>query len=271
MFVTDLAVRPDELAVALEERGFASLYIPEHTHIPISRRTPAPTGDDVLPEEYRRTLDPFVALMAAAAATERLRVGTGICLVAQHDPLVLAKSIATLDQLSGGRFAFGVGYGWNREEMEDHGVDPSTRREVVREKVLAIEALWVQEEAGFAGDHVRFEPSWSWPKPRQQPRPPVLVGGGPGPTTFSHIAEFGDGWIPIGGAGVEDALPDLRAAMEEAGRDPSTLEVVTFGTVPAPGKLDHYREIGVTEVAFRIPSAPRDEVLPILDEYAVYA
>lgn len=270
MFVTDVAMNPAELARAAEDRGFASLYVPEHTHIPVSRRTPPPTGDEILPEEYRRTLDPFVALSWAAAVTERLRVATGISLVAQHDPLVMAKAVATLDQLSGGRFALGVGYGWNREEMEDHGVDPDRRREVVREKILAMEALWAGDEAGFDGEHVQFEPSWSWPKPVQRPRPPVLVGGGAGPTTFSHIAEFGDGWIPIGGSGVSEALPDLHAAMEAAGRDPSSLEIVTFGTVPNPGKLDHYREVGVTEVVFRVPSAPADGVLPVLDDYAPY-
>lgn len=267
MFATDVSMRPDELARAVEDRGFDSFYVPEHTHIPSSRRTPAPTGDADLPEEYRRTLDVFVALAWAAAATERIRIGTGICLVAQRDVIVTAKEVATIDHLSGGRFVFGIGYGWNREEMEDHGVDPARRRDIVREKVLAMEGLWVQEEAGFDGEFVRFEPSWSWPKPVQQPRPPVLLGGAPGPTLFAHIAEFGDGWMPIGGAGVAAALPALRDAMEAVGRDPAGLEIATFGSIPDAGKLEHFREIGVTEVILRVPSARADIVLPLLDRY----
>ncbi|HLG00599.1 MAG TPA: LLM class F420-dependent oxidoreductase [Acidimicrobiia bacterium] len=268
MFATDVSMRPDQLAIAVEDRGFDAFYVPEHTHIPSSRRTPAPTGDADLPEEYRRTLDVFVALAWAAAATERIRIGTGICLVAQRDIIVTAKEVATIDHLSGGRFVFGIGYGWNREEMEDHGVDPSRRRDIVREKVLAMEGLWAQDEAAFDGEFVRFEPSWSWPKPVQQPRPPVLLGGAPGPTLFSHIAEYGDGWMPIGGSGVAAALPALRDAMDAAGRDPAGLEVATFGSIPDPGKLEHFREIGVTEVILRVPSAPDDVVLPLLDRYA---
>lgn len=268
MFATDVSMRPDALARAAEERGFASFYVPEHTHIPVSRRTPAPTGDAELPEEYRRTLDPFVALAWAAAATERIRIGTGICLLAQHDAIVTAKAVATIDHLSAGRFVFGIGYGWNREEMEDHGVDPSRRRELVREKALAMQALWADGEAGYAGEFVRLSPSWSWPKPMQRPRPPVLIGGAAGSTLFAHIAEYADGWMPIGGAGVGDAVPRLREAMEAAGRDPSVLEVATFGSVPDEGKLDHFRDIGVTEVILRVPSAPDDVVVPLLDEYA---
>lgn len=270
VFATDRAVGPAELAREAEARGFDSMYFPEHTHIPVSRRTPAPTGDAELPEEYRRTLDPFVALGAAAAVTERLRLGTGICLVAQREPIVTAKAVATLDHLSGGRFVFGVGFGWNREEAADHGVEFSKRRERVREQMLAMQRLWSEDEAGFDGEHVRFEPSWSWPKPVQQPRPPVLVGGGAGPKLFAHIAEWADGWIPIGGAGVAAALPDLRRAFESAGRDPAALEVVVFGAMPDPGKLEYYESMGVTEVVCRLPSAPRAEVLPVLDQYAAF-
>jgi len=244
------------------------LYVHEHTHIPTSRRTPPPTGEAVLAEEYKRTLDPFVALAAAAAVTSRLTLGTAVCLVAQHDPIVLAKEVATLDLLSGGRLVFGIGFGWNREEMENHGVDPRRRRELVREKMLAMERLWSEERASFAGELVRFEECWSWPKPARQPRPPVLLGGTAGPTLFAHIAEYGDGWMPIGGAGVGGALPALRRAMEGAGRDPAHLKVILIGTIPDPGKLDHYASIGVTEVALRLPSAPADAVLPVLDDYA---
>jgi probable F420-dependent oxidoreductase len=268
IFATDRSMSPVELAREAEARGFHSLYVPEHTHIPTSRRTLPPTGDALLPEEYRRTLDPTVALAAAAAVTSRIRLGTGVALVAQHDPLVLAKALATLDLVSGGRLVLGVGYGWNREEMESHGVEYGRRREIVREKMLAMQALWSREVAEFRGEHVRFEPSWQWPKPLQQPRPTVLVGGAPGPKLFAHVAEWADGWLPIGGAGIRAALPALRAAFEARGRDPAALRVVPMGVVPDAAKLAHYASIGVTEAVLRLPSAPRDVVLPVLDDYA---
>jgi probable F420-dependent oxidoreductase len=251
MFVTDVAIDPVALAREAEARGFQSLYLPEHTHIPTSRRTPPPTGEKVLAEEYKRTLDPFVSLAAAAATTSRIRLGTAVCLVAQRDPIVLAKEIATLDLLSGGRVVLGIGFGWNREEMASHGIDFRRRRDLAREKVLAMQALWAADRASFHGELVCFEESWSWPKPLQRPRPPVLVGGAPGPTLFAHIAEYGDGWMPIGGAGVRAALPDLRQAVARAGRDPARLEVVLIGTLPEPGKLAYYDSLGVTEVARR--------------------
>ena len=268
LFLTDQTIAAAELAREVEARGFHSLYFPEHTHIPTSRQTPPPTGEPELPEEYKRTLDPFVALAAAAAATSRLRLGTGVCLVAQHHPLVLAKTVATLDLISGGRFVFGIGFGWNREEMASHDVDFRTRRERVREHTLAMQRLWTGERASFAGEFVSFDESWSWPKPVQQPWPPILIGGAPGPKMFAHIAEYADGWIPIGGAGVGAALPDLRRAVERAGRDPASLRVVPFGTIPNPGKLDYYQSIGITEVVLRLPSAARDVTLRTLDEYA---
>jgi len=191
---TDEVMDPVELAREAETRGFHSLYIPEHTHIPTSRETPAPTGTPELAREYLRTLDPYIALAAASSVTDRILLGTGIGLVAQHDPITFAKEIATLDRLCGGRFAFGIGYGWNREEMRNHGVAFHERRAIVRERMLAMQALWSQERASFAGEHVRFEESWSWPKPVQRPRPPVLIGGAPGPKLFRHIAEDADGW-----------------------------------------------------------------------------
>ncbi len=268
MFATDQAVGPVQLARELEMRGFHSLYFPEHTHIPTSRKTPAPTGEPELPEEYKRTLDPFVALAAAAAVTSRIKLGTGICLVAQRDPIVTAKEVATLDLLSNGRFAFGIGFGWNREEMEDHDVDFRRRREQTREHVLAMQQLWTNERAAFHGDFVRFQESWSWPKPVQQPRPPILIGGAAGPRLFAHIAEYADGWIPIGGAGVRAVLPDLRRAMQEAGRDPADLQIVVFGAVPDRGKLDYYASLGITEVVARLPAGPAATVLRVLDEYA---
>jgi probable F420-dependent oxidoreductase len=268
LHATDLAMSPVELAPEAEARGFHSLYVPEHTHIPVSRRTPPPTGEAELAEEYLRSLDPWVALAAAAARTRSIRLGTGVALVAQHDPIALAKQIATLDLLSGGRVVVGVGYGWNVEEMEDHGIDVKRRRARVREVMLAMQALWSREVAEFHGEFVRFEASWQWPKPVQQPRPTVLIGGAPGPTLFAHIAEYADGWLPIGGAGLREALPALHRALEARGRDPAALHVVPMGVFPTPGKLDHYRESGVTECVLRLPSSPRDQVMPVLDEYA---
>jgi probable F420-dependent oxidoreductase len=265
MFATDRSIGPVDLAREAEARGFDALYLPEHTHIPVSRRTPPPTGEPELPEEYRRTLDPFVALAAAASVTSRIRLGTGICLVAQRDPIATAKAVATLDHLSGGRFVLGVGFGWNEDEMESHGVDPRTRRARAREHVLAMQRLWADDVASFAGEHVRLPPSWSWPKPVQRPWPPVLIGGGAGPKLFAHVAEYADGWMPIGGAGVGAALPALHEAVRAAGRDPAQIEVVIFGAVPDEGKMARYAALGVNEVVMRLPSAGRDEVLPALD------
>lgn len=273
MFATDVSMDVVELARAAEERGLESLWLPEHTHIPVSRRTPAPTGDAELAPEYKRCLDPLVALAAAASVTSTIRLGTGILLAAQREPIVTAKAVATLDHLSGGRAALGVGFGWNEDELEHHGVAMGDRRAVAREHLLAMQALWADDEAAFSGEHVHLAPSWSWPKPVQQDaegrrRVPVLHGGAAGPKLFAHIAEYGDGWIPIGGAGLTDSIPRLREAVAEAGRDPSALEIVPFGSLPDPGKLDHFERIGVTECVFRIPSAPRDVVLPLLDEQA---
>jgi probable F420-dependent oxidoreductase len=268
IFPTDRSISIIDLARAAEARRFDSLWVPEHTHIPVSRRTPPPTGDEVLPEQYRRCLDPLVALTAAAMVTERLRVGTGVCLVAQREPLVTAKAVATLDLVSGGRFDFGVGFGWNEDELEHHGVAYRQRREVAREHVLAMQRLWADDEAAFSGEHVTFGPSWSWPKPVQRPWPPVLLGGAAGPKLFSHIAEYGDGWIPIGGAGLTAAIPQLQQVVASAGRDPSSLQIVSFGSLPDPGKLEHFAAIGVTEVVFGLPSAPRDDVLRVLDRHA---
>jgi len=267
MFPTDQTIEPVELARAVEERGFDSLWFPEHTHIPTTRKTPYPAGEP-LPPEYFRTHDPFVALAMAAAVTTTLKVGTGICLVAQHDPIVLAKQVASLDRLSGGRFIFGIGYGWNVDEMEDHGVDPRERRDVVREKVLAMRALWSQEEASFNGEHVDLPPSWMWPKPLQQPGPPVLIGGAAGPTLLRHVVEYADGWMPIGGRGLTEKLPELRRLAEESGRDPATVRVSVFGARPDAEVLDHYAELGVDRTILGLPPASRDKVLPVLDRLA---
>ncbi len=265
MFATDRSMDVVELAIEAEARGFSSLWIPEHTHIPTSRLTPPPTGEATLPEEYRRTLDPLVVLAAAAARTSTIRLGTGILLPAQREPIVTAKAIATLQNLSAGRFWAGVGFGWNADEMAHHGVDYTTRRAQCREHVLAMQALWNDEVAEFHGDFVDFGPSWSWPKPD---RPvPVVIGGGAGPKLFSHIAEYGAGWIPIGGSGLATAIPQLREAVAAAGRDPSAVEIIPFGTIPTPEKLEHFATIGVTECVVRLPSAGRDDVLRVLDTY----
>jgi probable F420-dependent oxidoreductase len=258
----------DDFARAVEARGYDSLYLPEHTHLPLTRATPPALVAGVSLEDYKRILDPFVSLAAAAAVTQHILLGTGIALVAQHDPIVLAKQIATLDRLSGGRFVLGMGYGWNRDEAADHGVDFSQRRAVAREKLLCMQALWSQDEAQYRGEHVSLPPSFSWPKPIQQPRVRTLVGGGAGPVLFAAIAEYADGWMPIGGAGIGAALEGLRRSFRAAGRDPDTLEVVPFGTIPDDGKLAHFASIGCTEVVLRVPSGPEPDMLRVLDDYA---
>lgn len=267
IFLTDHSIGPAEIAREAEARGFISLFLPEHTHIPTSRATPAPMGEP-LPEQYRRTLDPFVSLTAAAAVTERLKLGTGICLVAQRDPIVTAKEVATLDHLSGGRFVFGIGFGWNVEEIEDHGVLYPQRRAVGRENVLTMKRLWTEDEAFFEGDHVRMEKSWAYPKPVQKPHPPVWIGGQGGPVLFRHIAEYADGWMPIGGRGVAKQREALAAAVEAAGRDPATVPIVPMGTIPDPGKLEYFHSLGIEDVILNVPTGTRDEVIPFLDHNA---
>jgi probable F420-dependent oxidoreductase len=267
IFGTDQTIDPATLAVQAEARGFASLYLPEHTHIPTSRLTAPPSGDDVLADEYSRTLDPMVALATAAAVTERLVVGTGVALVAQHDPIAYAKAWATLDLLSGGRCVLGVGFGWNAEEMADHGVDMATRRERVAEHVAAMRALWCDDEASFDGEFVRFAPSWSWPKPHGGRAIPVLVGGGSGPKLMDHVVSWADGWMPIGSSGLATALPQLRERWVAAGREGSPV-VVPFGVVATRDKLAYLDGLGVDEVVVRVPSAGRHEVLAALDEVA---
>jgi len=267
IFPTDVSIRPDTLAVALEERGFESLWVTEHTHIPTSRTSPWPGGPN-LPEEYKRTLDPFVALTAAAAVTTSLRLGTGICLVAQHDPIVLAKTIASLDFLSRGRFIFGIGVGWNTEEMADHGVDPARRRSIARDKVLAMKALWTEDEASYSGEFVRFDSTWSWPKPVQRPHPPVVMGGAGGPITFRHVIEYCDGWMPIHGRrAVLGAITELRRGAEDAGRDGATIEIGVFGVPWDAAVIQTYREAGVSRCLLGLPSAPESTVMPLLDTF----
>jgi probable F420-dependent oxidoreductase len=267
IFATDYAIEIQELARALEERGFESLFLPEHTHIPTSRKTPF-RGGAPLPKEYRHTYDPFVALSFAAAATERLRLGTGICLVAQRDPIVTAKCVASLDRLSGGRFVFGIGGGWNVDEMENHGARYETRFKLLRERVLAMKALWTEEEAAFHGDMVDFDPVWSDPKPVQKPHPPVILGGET-QHTLRRVVEFGDGWFPRAGPDFEPAegMSRLRQAAAEAGRDMASLSVTVFRAPADKAALESFAKAGVARVLLGLPSAGRDEVLRLLDKY----
>jgi probable F420-dependent oxidoreductase len=269
-FLTDRDMAPADLARAVEERGFHSLYLPEHTHLPVRADTPPALVEGVHLDDYRRSLDPFVSLSMAAAVTDRILLGTGVVLAAQHDPIVLGKLIATLDHLSGGRVVFGLGFGWNRAEAADHGVVFSERRAIAREHVLCMQALWSQEQPEFHGTHVSLDPCWSWPKPIQQPRVTTLVGGGAHPGVFGAIAEYADGWMPIGGAGLTDALPELHRAVEAQGRDPRSVRVVPFGTVPSDEKLARYQNLGVHEVVLRVPSGKADEMLAVLDTHAEY-
>lgn len=264
-FLTDRSIRPDELAREVECMGFDSLFLPEHTHIPSSRATPAPMGEP-LPEQYRRCVDPFIALTAAALVTERIRIGTGICLLAQRDPIITAKEVASIELLAPGRFVFGVGYGWNREEAADHGVPWEARRDVVHEKLRAVRTLWTEDEASFDGEHVGFAPSWQWPKPQQAP--PVWLGVSAGERNLDALVEHADGWIPIGGSGLRRTLPVLRERLAAAGRDPAEFEVVPFGSTPDADKFGYFAELGITETVANAPSADRDEVLPWLEDYA---
>lgn len=263
------AIHPGVLAREAEARGFESLFFPEHTHIPTSRRSPYPAGGE-LPREYAHTYDPFVALTASALATERLRVGTGVCLIIERDPITTAKEIASLDHLSGGRFLFGVGAGWNREEMENHGTDPKVRMKVLVERVKAMKEIWREDEAEFHGEYVDFDPVWAWPKPVQQPNPPVLVGG-MGPTVEDRVLEIGDEWLPqmvtldnVDEFAKRAAALQSRAA--DAGRGP--IPMTLFGASPKPEAVEAYERAGITRVLFLLPPAGADEVLPRLDRLA---
>ncbi|MFG3498011.1 TIGR03619 family F420-dependent LLM class oxidoreductase [Streptomyces sp. NPDC047928] len=269
IFLTDETVTPVRLARELERRGFAGLYVPEHTHIPVERASGYPPGGE-LPREYGRTLDPFVALAQAAAVTERLAVGTGVTLVAQHDPIGLAKQVATLDHLTGGgRLTLGVGLGWNREEAEDHGVHWATRRSLVRDRMALMRALWEPEPTPYEGEFGSVRASLAHPKPAGG-APRILLGGAAGPRLFADVVGYADGWMPVGGRGLTEHLPVLRAAWEKAGRDPELLQVVPYAVRPTPGKLDHYASLGVREVVLQLPPGDEAEVLNVLDEYAAY-
>lgn len=269
MFPMDTAIRPDVLAREVERRGFESLWFPEHSHIPVSRETPwgGVEGAPPLPEQYWRSHDVFVALGYAAAVTSTLRLGTGVALVAQRDPIWTAKEVASLDALSGGRLLFGIGYGWNKEEMAQHGVDFSKRRALLREKMLMMKALWTEDEAVFKGEMTSLEPSWAWPKPAQKPHPPIIMGAAAGPRTIADIAEFCDGWMPLATRmDISGEVSRVRAAVAAAGRDPATLEITAYG-----GRIEDVEKLaaaGVDRVVINLRPLGAEETIAHLDRIA---
>ena len=267
IFATDYAMRVDDLARECEARGFESLWLPEHTHIPTSRRTPWPGGGE-LSREYWHTLDPFVALMAAAAVTKNLKLGTGICLIIERDTIITAKEVASLDMLSNGRFLFGIGGGWNVEEMAHHGTAHKTRFKKLREQVLAMKELWTKDEPEFHGEFVNFEKSWCWPKPVQRPHPPVLLGGETS-WTLQRVVDFCEGWFPRSRDPqlTLSAMEELKKCAERAGRDMRTISTSVFGLAGDQALLERYRSAGFTRAILRLPSAGRDTILPMLDQY----
>ncbi|MGI9615851.1 MAG: LLM class F420-dependent oxidoreductase [Acidimicrobiales bacterium] len=274
MFPTDKAINPIELAKEAEARDVESLWFPEHSHIPTSRESPWGLNPKAppLPEEYWRTHDQFVALGAAAAVTSKIKLATGITLVAQRDPIWLAKEVATVDALSNGRFILGIGYGWNKEELAHHGVTFGERRAVVRERILAMKEIWTNDEASFDGEHVSFSSSWQWPKPTQRPHPPIVLGGAAGPKTMRDIVEYCDGFMPISGRyDIAGQINQIKEMAEEAGRDPESIEFGQFGTPPKEEIVESLVEAGLTRIVFSLPPAPSEKVLPILDSHAEFA
>ncbi len=264
----DYTMGPVELGRAMEERGFESVWAPEHSHIPTSRATPFPQGGD-LPKKYYDVMDPFVTLSAAAAATKTLKIGTGICLVSQRDPIQTAKSVASLDQISGGRFLFGIGAGWNAEEMADHGTAFKDRFKVMRERVEAMRVIWTKSKAEYSGEFVKFPPMMTWPKPVQKPHPPVLVGG-----AFPHGAKraiaYGDGWIPHAKrpayGDVIGLLPEFRKMVKEAGREP--MPVTIYGHPEDADLAKRYQDDGCERIVINLAQGTADEILPQLDKLA---
>ncbi len=268
IFATDYAIQIDELARETEARGFESLWVPEHTHIPTSRKSPWAGGAE-LPKEYSYTYDPFVSLTYAAAVTTTLKLGTGICLIIERDTITTAKEVASLDRLSGGRFLLGIGGGWNVEEMADHGTDFNTRFKKMGEQVRAMKEIWTKDVAEFHGDHVNFDPIWCWPKPAQQPHPPVLLGG-ESSYTLQRVVDYCEGWFPRSRQPelVTQGMQELQDRAAKAGRDMQTISVSVFGAADDPQLLDAYRAAGVTRCILRLPSEGRDTILPLLDRFA---
>ena len=264
IFATHDAIDTAAVARLVEERGHGALFFPEHTHIPASRESPWPGGDE-LPRKYSHTYDLFVAMTAAAVATSHLRIGSAICLVVERDPIITAKEVASIDHLSGGRVEFGVGAGWNREEMANHGTDPRRRFSLMRERVEAMKEIWTSEEASYSGEHVAFDGIWSWPKPAQRPHPPILVGGN-GPKVLDRVVAFGDAWLPNhrGGVDVLPRIPELRARAEEAGR---VIPVQVIGVPADAAVLEQYEQAGVQRAILWLPSAGRGPVERALDHF----
>jgi probable F420-dependent oxidoreductase len=270
-FATDYSMPIVEVARALEEHGYESLFVPEHTHIPAARRSPWPGGAE-LPKQYSHTLDPFVGLAAAAAATSTLRLGTGVCLLTEHDPIVTAKEVATLDLISGGRFEFGIGAGWNAEEMANHGTQFDTRFRVMVDRARAMQAIWTQDEATYEGEFTRFERIWSWPKPVQKPHPPILLGGET-KYTLRRVVEFCDGWFPRGRDHFDDPAAEmarLKSFADEAGRDVKTISTTLFGGRPEQPYVEKCRAAGLDRVLFALPPDSRDVVMPVIERYTAF-
>jgi probable F420-dependent oxidoreductase len=267
IFFTDYSISPTELAVAMEERGLDALWVAEHSHIPVPRRTPAPGGGE-LPKRYYDVMDPFVTLATAAAVTKRLKLGTGVCLVIQRDTIQTAKLVASTDQVSNGRFLFGIGGGWNAEEIENHGAEFTSRFKKMREQIEAMKEIWTKPTAEYHGDLVDFSPMMTWPKPVQKPHPPVILGGA-FPWAARRAVRYGDGWYPNASSGnPQEYLPRFRQMAEEAGRDPKSLPVTLGGPPEDLDLLKRFRDLGVVRVNFPVPPAKADEVLPILDRVA---
>lgn len=269
-FCTDYSMPIDRLAVAAEERGFDSIWVPEHTHIPANRLTPYPGGGE-LPKEYSHTLDPFVALAIAAGVTSKLKLATGICLAIEHQALTLAKTVATLDHVSNGRVLLGLGAGWNREEMENHGTVYASRFKKLEEQMLALKALWTQEEASFDGEFEQFDKVWSWPKPTQQPHPPLLLGGETD-YTLQRIVRVADGWLPraMKPEIVTEGMVKLRRFAEQADRDPASISVSAFAPPPKDAVVNGFRDTGVERVILMVPPRDEDDTLRRLDRYAAW-
>jgi probable F420-dependent oxidoreductase len=271
MFFTDYSMTPAALGKALEERGFESVWAAEHSHIPLSRRTPFAGGGD-LPKHYYDAMDPFVVLTAAAMATKTLKVGTGVCLVNQRDPIQTAKLVASIDQISGGRFLFGIGNGWNQDEMENHGTVFASRHKLVRERIEAMKAIWTQSKAEYHGEFVNFDPIMTWPKPVQKPHPPIIVGGA-FPYAARRAVRYGDGWIPLAGrpgeAGdVVEVVPKFREMLKQAGRDPASCPVSLSSASDDLDTIRRYRDLGIVRVNVSLAAADEQIALPILDKWA---
>jgi len=270
MFFTDYAMSAPALAVALEQRGFDIVWAPEHSHIPLSRKTPFIMGGD-LPKRYYDVMDPFVTLTAAAMATRSLKLGTGVCLIAQRDPIQTAKLVASIDQVSGGRFVFGIGNGWNQDEMENHGTDFRTRHKRARENVEAMKAIWTQAKAEYHGEFVNFDPMMTWPKPVQKPHPPIIVGGA-FPYSARRAIRYGDGWMPqvttYAKEPLSDLIPRFRQMAAEAGRDPASLSISIGGQGPDLDLVKRYRDMGVDRVSCSLMSEKAETILPVLDTWA---